>query len=203
MKSDIPGQVNIAERQYITGDSTNGANYIPGQTPYVGSKADSPSQTYGLTVPATTARCANGDLACISGVGAQQSSLPTMSDGARNAIADGAEATSRTAGVIAAGATAVAAQGGPYGKPAQAIAAGATVIGAAADGINQSVRPDLGKTINDSLAMILQERIDARVPIAAPLTNELMEVWKRSGTSQNLQTWSNQIWGDFLQKKER
>jgi len=199
---EVPGRSDEAMQQFIIANSTSGANFIPGQSPYVASKANSPPKTYGSTVPVTTVRCANGDLACISGVGAQQSAVPALSDAAKKAIADGADATSRAAGVVVAGATAVAVQGGPYGKPAQAIATGATVIGAAADGIEQAMRPDLGKTINESLTMILQERIDARVPIAAPLTNELIVVWKRSGTSQNLQTWSNQIWSDFLQNKE-
>lgn len=196
---EIPGQGNADLQQYIIGNSTSGADYIPGQSPYVASNAalnrpsttNSPSDTASIT-----AKCANGDLACISGVGQQQNASITQQT--KGAIADAADATSRGAGIIAAGATAAAAQSGPYTKPAQIVAIGATALGAAAHTVEQIVRPDFSKAIDDSLAAIAQDRIEKRLPLAAPIANEMAELWKNSGTNKDLHTWAGEVWSEYL-----
>ncbi|MGV3498690.1 MAG: hypothetical protein ACO1OR_07685 [Hydrogenophaga sp.] len=198
---EVPGQPNAQIQQFIMSNTTDNAGYIPGVSPYVGSKTEGQSLPYGSNTPATTAaRCANGDLACISGVGAQQSSIPELSDAARNTIASGAEATSRAAGVVAAGATAVAARGGPYGRPAQAAAVGATAIGTAADAIGQIVRPNVGEALQDAMLTTFQEWADRKMPGIAPATNEVVEAWKASGSSKSLDSWVNEQWKAFLER---
>jgi hypothetical protein len=75
------------------------------------------------------------------------------------------------------------------------------VIGVAADAVEQVVRPDAGQITSDSLTKILQDRIDKRMPIAAPITNELAEAWKASGTNKDLQKWSAEVWSDYLKRQ--
>ncbi len=173
---EIPGQANADIQQFIIGNSTNGANYIPGVSPYVGSRTNGPSASFGTTAPATTtARCANGDLACISGVGQQQSAPLTQQ--AKEAIADGIASTGRAAGVVAAGATAVGASASPQIKPiAGAVAVGATAIGTAADAIEQVVRPDMEQVIREQLIFgTPADVLTRRYPLYAPLINEIKE----------------------------
>lgn len=196
---EIPGQANADLQQYIIGNS-KGADYIPGQSPYVASNPalNAPSTTGTSNNTTPTARCANGDLACISGVG-QQQNAPITQQG-KEAIADAAEATSRGAGIVAAGATAVAAQGGPYTKPAQIVAIGATAVGVGADAVEQIVRPDTGKATHTSITTYFQEWADSRAPGAAPITNEVIEIWKKSESGQNLEAWMNTQWRRFLER---
>jgi len=173
---EIPGQANADIQKFIIGNSTSGANYIPGVSPYVGSRTNGPSASFGTTAPATTtARCANGDLACISGVGQQQNAPLTQQ--AKEAIADGIASTSRAAGVVAAGATAVGASASPQIKPiAGAVAVGATAIGTAADALEQVVRPDMEQVIREQLIFgTPADVLTRRYPLYAPLIIEVKE----------------------------
>jgi filamentous hemagglutinin len=78
-----------------------------------------------------------------------------------------------------------------------AVAVGATVIGVGADAVEQLVRPDIGQTGVNSAALIVQTVVE-HVPnsgLVAPITNELVEAWKASGSSMKLQEWINQKFG--------
>lgn len=147
--------------------------------------------------PATTAQtavCSNSDLACKSGVGAQQSSVPQLTQAARDAIADSAATTSRQAGVVGAAATAATAAASPQVKPiTAAVAVGATVIGVAADAAEQMARPNLWSTTKNAAGIIVQTAAEG-LPggkAVAPITNELIELWKNSGSSKSIQDWIN------------
>lgn len=107
------------------------------------------------------------------------------SAGLSNTIADLASGTSRAAGVVAAGATAVAAQAGPYGKPAQAVVAGATAIGAVADVAEQIARPNLQQVIIEQVGVgVPQEMLTRRYPLLAPVINESSELIKNKVNQQ-------------------
>jgi hypothetical protein len=190
------GQINVDLQRFIV------ANTNP-EIPlgYMMSTSSAPRvTTTNVPMSPATARCANGDLACITGAGQQQNApLPQQT---REVIADVAESTSRVAGVVAAGATVVGAQGGPYGRPAQTLAAGATAVSVVADGIEQAIRPDMGSVANASLITYFQEWADSRAPAAAPITNEVVELWKNSGTGQSLETWVNTQWKSFLERSK-
>jgi hypothetical protein len=201
---EVSGQANAELQNWIISNTKEGADYIPGQSPYSSSNAglNAPRVTNTPNTAPVTAACANNDVACKSGVGAQQTSVPQLTQVAREAIADGAAATSRQAGVVGAAATAAAASAPPQAKPIpRAVAVGATVIGVAADAVEQVVRPDAGQVTSDSLTKILQDRIEKRIPIAAPITNELAEAWKASGTNKDLQKWSVEVWTDYLKQQ--
>lgn len=173
---EVPGTYNAEIQAFIIDNTKEGAGYIPGVSPYSGSRADASAPAQGLPVTNTTVRCANGDLACVSGVGAQQSSLPELTDATRNAIADGAAATSRAAGVVAAGATAVAAQSGPHGKSAEGVAMGATAVGVAADTINYLARPNPRQFIEEQIVIgVPAEVLIEKFPLWAPVINEVAE----------------------------
>ncbi|MBL0917443.1 MAG: hemagglutinin repeat-containing protein [Hydrogenophaga sp.] len=201
---EIPGQTNADIQRFIIGNTTDNADYIPGVSPYMSSQVNGQSAQSGPTTATATARCANGDLACISGVGVQQSSLPELGDAARNAIADGAASTSRAAGVVAAGATAAVATSSPHIKPiASAIAVGATVAGVAADAVEQAVRPSVGQALQDAMLTSFQEWADRKIPGVAPVTNEVIEAWRASGTSKSVETWANEKWKAFLERTSK
>jgi len=175
---EILGQANMALQQFIIGNSLEGANHIPGQSPYVASNPalNKPVITTGPSqnnLP--TARCADGDVVCLSGVGAQQNAPLTQE--AREAIANTAASTSRQAGVVAAGATAVAASSSPPIKPiAGSVAVGATVIGVVADGVEQVMRPDMNQVFRDQLLLgVPADVLTQRYPLYAPVINAIKE----------------------------
>jgi hypothetical protein len=74
------------------------------------------------------------------------------------------------------------------------VAVGATVIGVAADAVEQVVRPDVGQTIINLAGTGLQEAVNNNPvgKVVAPFTNEIVEAWKQSGSSQSIQDWVNQ-----------
>ena len=193
---EIPGHANAALQRWIIGNTQEAAGYIPGVSPYVESNAllNRSNPTYKPESVVPTARCANGDLACISGVGAQQSSVPELTRAAREGIAETAASTSRQAGVIAAGATAVAAGASPPIKQlAGSVAVGATVVSVAADTVEQVVRPDTGQVVTGSGVLTLQSLAEKTSVgrIVTPITNEILEAWKASGSALAVEDWIN------------
>lgn len=112
----------------------------------------------------------------------------------RQEIAGGAERLGRQAGVIGAAATAASAVPGPHQPVTGATAVGAIAINFGATAVEQLLRPDPGKLIVDTALTVtgtLAERVPVVGPIASPITNEVLEEWKNSGTSQSLQQWLN------------
>ena len=111
--------------------------------------------------------------------------------------------TSRQAGVVAAGATAVAAGTSPPIRPiAGSVAVGATAIGMAADAVEQVVRPDVGKTTVDLGGSAIGVAIDA-VPhgkLVAPLTNEAIEILKNSQLGDAIRGGVNQLLTEEVKK---
>jgi filamentous hemagglutinin len=179
---EVPGQANPELQAWIINNTKEGAGFIPGASPYSASNAGliRPTTTNTPSTAPVTAACANNDLACRSGVGAQQSTMPQMTQAARQAIADGAETTSRQAGVIGAAATAATAAASPPVKPITgAVAVGATVIGVAADAVEQLARPDAEKIIKEQILMgIPADALAKKYPLYAPLINEIKEATK-------------------------
>lgn len=203
-----PGQANTEIQQFILLNTTdNVATWIPGSSPYQPSRTDvAPAPAAGPVVPSapTTASCGNMDLDCKAGLNPQQSlDLPQMSQAVRETIADGAATTSRAAGVVGAAATAAASQSGPYGRPAQALATGATAVGLAADAVEQAVRPDVGKVTQTFFSNLVQYHIDQKLPLAAPITNEVIQLWRASGTSLSIEAWANEQWSKAVNSKKR
>ena len=152
---------------------------------------NSPTITNGSTVAVPTAACANMDLACKSGVGVQQNT--PIGQQSREAIADGVSSLSRQAGVLAAMATAMGSQVGPYAKPAQALAVGATVVGIGADALEQIARPNNGQTLVNSISTTISEQINKKLPVAAPITNEILEIGKSSPVGQTIEKKLNDL----------
>jgi hypothetical protein len=193
---EVPGQANPELQAWIINNTKEGAGFIPGSSPYSASNAglNRPTTTNTPTGRSVTAACANNDLACKSGVGAQQSTMPQLTQAAREAIAEGASSTSRQAGVIGAAATAATAAASPPVKPITgSVAIGATVIGVAADAVEQLVRPDTGQTLTNLVGSGLQEAANNNPigKIVSPITNEAIEAWKKSGSSKTIQDWVN------------
>ncbi len=187
---EVPGQANPELQAWIMSNTKEGAGFIPGASPYSASNAalNRPVLSNTPNNTAVTAACANMDLACKSGVGAQLTSIPQLTQAAREAIADGASNTSRQAGVIGAAATAATAAASPQVKPITgSVAIGATVIGVAADVVEQVMRPDAGQTGVSLLGTTASEAANRVFPIAAPITNEIIENFKGSSKAGQIE----------------
>lgn len=174
----VPGQANFEIQQYIIGNTKEDAGYIPGVSQYVMSNISLNGPTI-TNIPSTlpTASCANNDLACKSGVGVQQNT--PLTEQAREELANASAILGRQAGVIAAVATAVGSQAGPYGKSAQAIAIAATAVNIGADAVEQVLRPNVKQVIRDQLVLgVPAEVLTQRFPLLAPWINEVKESLK-------------------------
>lgn len=203
---EILGQANPEIQQFIIANTKDGAGYIPGASPYKPSNPalDAPNRTNTPPVDAVqTAKCANSDVACKSGVGVQQSvpiTLPTRED-----IADGAATLSRQSGVVGAGAVAVGSQAGPYAQPAKAVAVGATAIGFVADVVEQIARPDTGQTsinLSGTGAMLLVEQLPGG-KLVAPITNEVVEAGKNSSFAKDITDRINRLFLPKVSKEKK
>ncbi len=176
---EVPGQANAQLQSWIIDNTRDGAQYIPGQSPYSPSNAaiNGPNLTHSPNAQTETAACANNDLVCKSGVGAQQSTLPELPQTAKQVIADVAADTSRQAGVIGSGATAATAVVPPVLKPVTgAVAVGATVIGVGADVVAYISNPDPYKFIKEQIGIgIPASVLSERYPLWAPIINEVAE----------------------------
>jgi filamentous hemagglutinin len=183
------GKPNAALQRYIIENTEGALGWLPDTSPYVASvPLDKPTtQKRPVNV---TASCANGDTACITGIGQQQNAPLTQQ--ARGAIADGASGLSRQAGVVAATATTVTTVAPPQVKPVSgAVAVGATVIGVGADAVEQLMRPDTGQTTVNLLGTVTGEAVNKVLPIAAPLTNEIVEGLKGSDKADQIKKETN------------
>jgi hypothetical protein len=119
----------------------------------------------------------------------------------RNDVADGAAVVGRGSDITAATSTMAAAVPGPHQPGAATTALVATGVGLAANVVEQVARPDVGKGLNDFMGSVLQEQLDRKLPIMAPVTNESIEHWKKSGSSESFEKWINREWGVFLKSK--
>jgi hypothetical protein len=180
---EVPGQANPELQAWIINNTKEGAGFIPGASPYSASNSglNRPTTTNTPSTASVTSACANNDLACRSGVGAQQSTMPQMTQAARQAISDGAETTSRQAGVIGAAATAATAAASPPVKPITgAVAVGATVIGVAADAVAYMANPEPSKFIKEQIGIGMPASVLVeRYPLWAPIINEVAEQLKK------------------------
>ena len=171
---EIPGQANMALQQYIQANTKD--MWIPGASPYTSSDPAKNDPVYTHQGPdLATSQCANGNMACASGVGVQQNA--PLSQQTKEAIADGASNISRQAGVIGAGATAATTVVPPAIKPITgSVAIGATAIGVAADTLEQMARPDAEKIIKEQILLgIPADALAKKYPLYAPLINEIKE----------------------------
>lgn len=153
---------------------------------------------------ATTAPCANGAYYCAARLDNTQPAGSLISPETKQEIAGGAERLGRQAGVIGAAATAASAVPGPHQPITGATAVGATAIDIGATVVEQLVRPDTGKLVVDTALTgtgVVVERVPVVGPVAAPITNEMLEEWKKSGASQSFQQWVNQQYRRLLDAK--
>jgi len=77
---EIPGKADLDIQKYIVKNTKDGVGFIPGVSPYVLSDLTvgvQPRTKLGELPKLDTSKCANGDLACLSGVGAQLPPLMT------------------------------------------------------------------------------------------------------------------------------
>lgn len=116
----------------------------------------------------------------------------------RNDVATGADLLSRGAGVVGSAATMAAVVPGPHQPGAASVALGATGMGLAADALGQVAQPDVGTATQAFFLTYAQYRVDEKLPLVAPVTNEVVHLWRQSNTSQSIELWVNQQWSKAL-----
>ena len=190
---EVPGKPNTDIQNFISGSTTN----VIGMTPYSASRPDLSATTGPAPTAIPTAKCGVTDAACRSGVGVPQSQ-PVLSaeeiNTLRTGIANTADVTGRAAVIVSNASTPAAVIPGPHQPAAAATAAAATVVDFGAKVVEQIARPDVGKGVVDvgaTGAGAAAERIPRVGPLIAPVSNELIELWKNSNSSLSLQQWIN------------
>jgi hypothetical protein len=194
------GQVNADLASFIvanTGGSSSPYGWLDGQLGKAQPVASNPNAGLNTFTPAANG-CASAE--CAGGVAGVKNAVRDVTD-MRNDVADGAAGVSRGSGIVGSTATAASAIPGPHQPGAVTTALVATGVGFTADVIEQIARPDVGKGLNNFMAVVLQEQLDKKLPIVAPVTSEAIEYWKKSGSSQSFENWMNTQWSSFVQQR--
>ena len=114
---------------------------------------------------------------------------------------DGANAASllgRGAGIVSNAATAAAAVPGPHQPAAVGVAATATGVDFVSKLVEQGLSPHAGKALFEIFSTYAGDKINERVPLIAPVTNEAIEIWKQSGSTKSATEWINSRWNEFV-----
>ena len=146
--------------------------------------------TKGTFVPASNG-CLTAE--CAANVARNNDGRLRDSGDVRKDVVKGAEGVSRTAGVVGSAATVAAATPGPHQPEAAALALTATGVGLVADGVVQALEPNVGGQAQQTVLTIIQNNVDRKYPLAAPVTNEVIEIWKQSPASNNINNYINNI----------
>ena len=184
--------------QAHTGGSNSPYQWSEVQLGKVQPPAPSPNAGLGTITPApngcVTAQCAAGVLPL-------RDPLRDAAD-VRNDVAVMSEMVGRVAGIVGSTATAAAVQPGPHQPLATKVAVTATGVGLAADFVEQVAGPDVGKGVNDFFLNIAQKQIDNKLPLVAPITNEVRALWVQSGMDKPFEAWANEQWSVVVKQLE-
>ena len=164
---EVPGQYNAELQQYIIANTQMNAGWIPGSSPYSPSSASThPSNSAGKASDAETSRCANGDLACLSGTGAGGQQNKPLTPEQQQAIGQyfGQVATDYQRAAALAAATGNA----PLVLAFEIAAAIAGVL-------EQMFSPSLGKVLLDSGLDAVVDAVSKRTGLPRALVFEVME----------------------------
>ena len=121
----------------------------------------------------------------------------------RNDVADGAAAVGRGSDITAATSTMAAAVPGPHQPGAATTAMIATGVGFAANVVEQVARPNAALSAENAFYMAIQMGADSSLPIAAPITNEVINAWKNSNTNLDFKEWSAIEWRKFVDSRSK
>jgi hypothetical protein len=143
---------------------------------------------FGVTVPRTPN--ANGCITvnCAAGLTPDRNPIRDSAD-VRNDVADGASLVGRGAGVVSNTATAI-----EVGSPDPRVKAGAAAVGVvstvvdfASKVVEQVARPNTGQGIVEVGATVLGDIANKVAPIAAPISNEIVEKMKNTDEVKTIQ----------------
>jgi hypothetical protein len=195
------GQVNADLASFIvanTGGSSSPYGWLDGQLGKAQPVASNPNAGLNTFTPAANG-CASAE--CAGGVAGVKNAVRDGSD-IRNDVADGAAGVSRGSGIVGSTATAASAIPGPHQPGAVTTALVATGVGFTADVIEQIARPDVGKGVHDFFLANAQKQIDNKLPLVAPITNEVRSLWASSGSAKPFEDWVNDRWNDVVKQLE-
>jgi filamentous hemagglutinin len=195
------GQVNADLASFIvanTGGSSSPYGWLDGQLGKAQPVSSNPNAGLNTFTPAANG-CASAE--CAGGVAGVKNPVRDGSD-IRNDVADGAAGVSRGSGIVGSTATAASAIPGPHQPGAVTTALVATGVGFTADVIEQIARPDVAISSENAFYMAIQMRVDSALPIAAPITNEVINAWKNSNTNLELKEWANIEWRKFIDSRD-
>ena len=92
---------------------------------------------------------------------------------------------------------------GPHQPGAATTALVATGVGLAANLVEQVARPNPASSAENAFYMAIQMRVDSQLPLAAPLTNEVINAWKNSNTNLELKDWAAIEWRKFVDSRSK
>ncbi len=138
---------------------------------------------------------------CAGGVAGVKNPVRDVTD-VRNDVADGAALVSRGSGIVGSTATAASTIPGPHQPGAATTAVVATGVGFVADVVEQVTRPSVGKGVHEFFLSNAQKQIDNKLPLVAPVTNEVKTFWTNSGTAKTFEVWVNERWSEAVKQLE-
>jgi hypothetical protein len=163
--AEVPGQYDADIQQYIIANTQENAGWIPGSSPYSPS-APSVVQTTQGAKDVPTARCANGDVACLSGVGSggQQNAPLTLEQQKAIGQVFGQASTDYQRAAALATATGNA-----------PLVLSFEITAGIAGLLEQMFNPSAGKIVVDTAVDIAVESFSERTGIPMALVNEIAE----------------------------
>lgn len=151
------------------------------------------------TITSAANGCVTGE--CSGGVLPERNAVRDEAD-IREDAADIASGVGRGAGVVSSAATAAATVPGPHQPAAATTAVIATGAGFAADVVEQVAQPDTGKAVHEFFLGIAQTQVDNKLPLIAPVSNEVRTLWVESGAAEPFESWVNNRWNGVIKQLE-
>jgi filamentous hemagglutinin len=129
---------------------------------------------------------ANGNPLIVQSLPAPNQALPVGTD-IRGTVASVAGGVSTAAGQFSAATIAAAQIPSPYAPGLTAASYAGTAIGMAADGVAQIAKPNVGQYWENGLTSMVSDRSSLINPLAAPIVNEVANLFNASGTAVAIQ----------------
>jgi len=192
------GNINSEIQEYIIRNTLDNSGWIPGQSPYIPNKIVISKIPQGFEISKNQGGlCSNLDTSCLSGIGVSQNKYD------KKDIAAAASLVGRVAGIVSNSAVAASAIPGPHVPLATATGFSADVVDFVSKLVESHVNGTLGGVSSDLSVTLASATINEKFPGVAPLTNEILEIWKNSSTNKSFTDWINEKWEKYVDPSKK
>lgn len=192
------GNINSEIQEYIIRNTLDNSGWIPGQSPYIPNKIVISKIPQGFEISKNQGGlCSNLDTSCLSGIGVSQNKYD------KKDIAAAASLVGRVAGIVSNSAVAASAIPGPHVPLATATGFSADVVDFVSKLVESHVNGTPGGVSSDLSVTLASATINEKFPGVAPLTNELLEIWKNSSTNKSFTDWINEKWEKYVEPSKK